>query len=78
MYVCPNAVRAKTISLLLCRALMTQGVNYKEKKNALQAVCAFQRYCPLTKRAENLDNARGCFEKKAVHPIEQGKKPDRA
>lgn len=59
-YVCPSAVRMQQHSFLLCRALMSADVDYRERQNALKAVCAYQTMCPYTKRAENSKAAQNC------------------
>lgn len=59
-YVCRQAARMPQHSFLLCRVLMSDDVDYRERKNALKAVCAHQLMCPSTKRAENSKTAQNC------------------
>lgn len=63
-YKCPLQERRNGVKPLLCKgAIKRLGI----PKNApvavlMQAYCAFQHYCPTTRRAENTDSAKKCFD----------------
>lgn len=61
MYVCPNAIRT-ALPFLMCRLLMKDGADYTKSDVGATAFCAYQHYCPNTRRAENTDNAKKCYE----------------
>lgn len=59
-YRCPHAERKKCAGFLLCRLLYRDGVNYGIRENAMGAICAHQKPCPVTGLMENTDEARKC------------------
>ena len=64
MYVCPEQYRKSSVKLLLCRRTMI-ALSLSETApvvKLMQAVCLHQKYCPLSKRAENTDEAVKCYE----------------
>ena len=61
-YVCPYSIRMKQHSMLLCKRSMKEGVNYTLKENVWPAVCVEQFYCHITKRMENTQEAKKCYQ----------------
>ena len=61
-YKCPFAERRKCAGFLLCRAMEKDGVNYNDRKNALDAICLFQKQCMKTGMMENSDGAERCYK----------------
>lgn len=61
-YHCPFAERKPCAGFLLCRNMFKSGVNYNERKNAMNVICAFQKQCMRTGRMENTDSAKACYE----------------
>ena len=65
-YRCPNQHRARTMGFLLCKAYMKDGEDYNVKENAMKAICAYQYYCPRTKRQENTKCAKECYSRQTA------------
>lgn len=61
MMTCPYAVR-NNLPFLMCKLLMKEGVDYAKADSGGKAFCAYQHFCPRTKRNENTENARKCYE----------------
>ena len=61
-YKCPFAERRKCAGFLLCRAMEKDGVNYNDRKNALDVICLFQKQCMKTGMMENSDGAERCYK----------------
>lgn len=61
-YKCPFAERRKCAGFLLCRAMEKDGVNYNDRKNALEVICLFQKQCMKTGMMENSDGAERCYK----------------
>lgn len=59
-YKCKHAKRTEAHNLLLCGLFIKDGVDYNQKNNAVTAICAYQKYCPSTKQAENTKEAAKC------------------
>jgi hypothetical protein len=70
-YLCPYAVRQAEMSFIICAYIMEKGVDYSKIQNAARIFCAHQHYCPETKRAENTEMAKQCYE---YHSLETNKK----
>lgn len=61
-YACPNAIRMRQHSFLLCKARQKEGKDYTKTDAALEAFCAYQYRCRISGRAENTERARECFK----------------
>lgn len=61
-YKCPLAERRKCAGFLLCRAMEKDGVNYDDRKNALNVICLYQKQCMKTGMMENSDGAERCYK----------------
>lgn len=60
-YICPYQVRINGLRFILCSDMMKDGINYSIRENARLALCGSQKFCPLTKTAENTENAKKCY-----------------
>lgn len=67
-YHCPFAERKPCAGFLLCRNMYKSGVNYNDRKNAMNVICAFQKQCMRTGRMENTDSAKACYEMRVAAP----------
>ena len=63
-YSCPYAVRNPRRKILLCRPMMTEGVDYADMRNVAKAYCVHQRLCERAHEMVNDDDALACYERK--------------
>ena len=63
-YFCPYQYRKAGVRLLLCKGIMKR-LGIQETASVVQlaqAYCAHQKFCPVSRRVENTEQARGCYE----------------
>lgn len=70
-YVCPAALRKNIHPFLMCTLEMKEGVDYNKRENAIQSICAYQHYCPCTKRTENTADYKECYDRKIAPPVDE-------
>ena len=65
-FICPAQIRKNTHPFLMCELAKKEGVDYNLRENALTIVCAYQHYCPHTKRIENTEGFKACYAAKTA------------
>lgn len=61
-WVCPYALKKPQFQFLICKAQMTENIDYNVASNATRAFCGCQRRCSCTRGVVNTDLAKKCFE----------------
>lgn len=59
---CPFAIANKSNTFLICKAQMTEQIDYNLTENAARAFCAHQHKCNCQQRLRNTEPAIECYE----------------